>query len=94
MSNRIVAVTWLDIVTRADWVGNKDAVIEEMKPIKCVTIGWEINQSGESIILADSFSADKDYGGITVIPKKVVISVKQISKKQPITYLEPKRKPK
>ena len=85
---KIVVVVWQDIQTRADWVGGKKEVIEEVKPIECVTVGWVIYDSKEYILLADTVSKDKDYGGVTVIPKGVVGSIEELSKRTPTSFMQ------
>ena len=83
-----MAVTWDDIVTRADWVGDRETVIEEMKPMRCVSIGFLIVDNDEIVLLADTVSKDKDFSGLTVIPKPVVKEIIDVAKVTPSQYLK------
>lgn len=85
---KIVAVTWDDIVTRADWVGDRETVIEEMKPMRCVSIGFLIVDNDEIVLLADTVSKDKEFSGLTVIPKPVVKEIIEVAKVTPSQYLK------
>jgi len=84
---KIVIVVWKDIITRADWVGDRDAVINEMYPMPCVTVGWLLLDTEEFVIVVDSASKDRDYGGVSVIPKAVVVRIEELKKATPHSYL-------
>lgn len=88
---KIVAVVWKDIQTRADWVGERATVIAEMKPIECVTVGFLLVENDELIIIADSASRDRDFGGITVIPTGVVISTEVLKSTSPFAFFKGKK---
>jgi hypothetical protein len=84
---KIVAVVWLDICTRGDWVGDREEVLKDMTPVPCVTVGWLLYDSPERLIVVDSASKDKDYGGVTVIPRSVVLKIDELKRITPNGYL-------
>jgi len=84
---KIVAVVWEDICTRADWVGDREEVLKDMVPVPCVTVGWLLLDTPARLILVDSASKDKDYGGVTVIPRSVVMEIVELKRITPNGYL-------
>ena len=82
---------WMDIVSRADWVGEKEEVIKDggCTPIQCVSVGWVLRCDNDMLVLADSYTKDKTYGGTTAIPQGVVIDVFVVDgAKAPTAYLK------
>ena len=61
LPRRIVAVTWKDITSQADWVGELEQVLEECNPILCVTVGWILKEDEEVMVLADSATNDRTF---------------------------------
>lgn len=86
---KIVVVLWKDILTRGDWVGDREEVIEQVRPMQCVTVGWLLVDCDEYLLLADTVSKDKDYSGVTVIPKGVVVRVEELKKSTPTSFMDP-----
>jgi len=86
---KVVVVLWKDILARADWVGDRQEVIEQVKPMQCVTVGWVLVDNDDYILLTDTVSKDKDYGGVTVIPKGVVVRVVELKKSTPVSFMDP-----
>jgi hypothetical protein len=85
---KIVLISWLDIVARADWVGDIKTVIEELKPESCLTVGWLIHDGKEFLIVADSVTKDKDFGGVTVIPRAVITKIETLAEITPASRLK------
>jgi len=86
----LVIVTWVDIVSRADWVGERAEVLKDpgAAPIPCVSVGWLIRDDKTMVLLADSYSKDKTFGGTTAIPRGVVIEVVELEAKTPAALLK------
>lgn len=84
---RLVVVVWKDIISRADWAGEIDEILGDIEPILCLTVGWIIRDDDETLTLADSATRDKTYGGLTSIPKSVVVEVDELRKESPIDIL-------
>ena len=90
LPQKIVVILWKDIISRADWVGTISEIKEEVKPILCVTTGWIIEKTKEKITLADSFTEDHDFGGVTSIPIEVVVGIYDLDSESPIEYINKK----
>lgn len=86
--NRLVLVVWKDITARADWVGSYEEVLEEIQPIRCVTVGWIILDTKDTLILADSATQDRTLGGTTAIPKGVVVSIEEVRRESAASILK------
>lgn len=86
--NRLVLVVWKDITARADWVGSYEEVLEEIQPIRCVTVGWIILDTKDTLILADSATQDRTLGGTTAIPKGVVVSIEELKRESAASILK------
>jgi len=89
---RLVVVTWKDITSSAGWDGDQEKTLKDMKPLDCVSVGWLLRHDKDVLVVADSWSADGDYGGTTAIPTSVVIKIHEISEKRPMQFLPRKRK--
>ena len=61
-----------------------------MEPIPCVTVGWIIEKTKEKITIADSFTEDHDFGGVTSIPIEVVVEIFNLDSKSPMKYINSK----
>ena len=83
----IVVIVWKDIISMADWVGTISEIKEEIEPILCVSVGWIVHKTKEKITLADSFSKDHTFGGLTSIPTEVVVEIIELDSDSPIKYL-------
>ncbi len=81
-------VVWKDITARADWVGSYEEVLEEIQPIRCVTVGWIILDTKDTLILADSATQDRTLGGTTAIPKGVVVSIEELKRESAASILK------
>ena len=84
----MVLVVWKDITARADWVGRYEEVLEEIQPIRCVTVGWIILDTKDTLILADSATQDRTLGGTTAIPKGVVVSIEELKRESAASILK------
>ncbi len=84
----MVVVVWRDITARADWVGSIEEVVEEIQPILCVTVGWILLDNKDTLIVADSATKDKTFGGTTAIPKGVVVSIEDLRKESAADILK------
>ena len=87
LPQKIVVVVWKDIISRADWVGTISEIKEEMEPILCVSTGWIIEKTKETITIADSFTKDHTFGGVTSIPIAVVVNIFYLDSLSPMKYL-------
>lgn len=87
LPQKIVVIVWKDIISRADWVGTISEIKKEMEPVLCVTVGWIVDKTKEKITLADSFTEDHDFGGVTSIPTEVVVKIFDLDSKSPIKYI-------
>ena len=87
LPQKIVVIVWKDIVSRADWVGTITEIKEEVEPILCVSVGWIVEKTKEKITLADSFTQDHDFGGVTSIPIEVVVKIFDLDSNSPIKYI-------
>ena len=90
LPQKIVVVVWKDIISRSEWVGTISEIKKEMEPVLCVTVGWIVDKTKEKITLADSFTADHDFGGITSIPQEVVVNMFDLDSLSPMKYLNKK----
>ena len=90
LPQKIVVIVWKDIISRSDWVGTISEIKEEMEPILCVTVGWIVQQNKEKITVADSFTKDHTFGGITSIPLEVVVNIFDLDSLSPMKYLNKK----
>jgi hypothetical protein len=88
LPRRIVAVTWKDITSQADWVGELEQVLEECNPILCVTVGWILKEDEEVMVLADSATKDRTFGGVTAIPKSVVVEIIDLRRESAHDFLK------
>jgi len=87
LPQKIVVVVWLDIVSRADWVGTISEIKDDMEPMLCVSVGWIIEKTKEKITVADSFTKDHTFGGVTSIPIEVVVNIFDLDSLSPMKYL-------
>ena len=87
LPQKIVEVVWKDIIDRADWVGTISEIKEEIEPILCVSTGWIVEKTKNIITIADSFTKDHTFGGITSIPIEVVVNIFDLDSLSPMKYL-------
>lgn len=89
----LYVVKWQDILSDCAWVGSNP---EKVMPAICVTVGWIVHSSDAKVVMADSKTADGDWGGVTVIPTGVIIDKKRITARPPESFLRkwPARKAK
>lgn len=70
---KLLIVEWWDHTGDAGWVDKP----EKMKPSRCKTIGWLVNEDKDAIRLADTISdegtEDEGVGGISLILKACII---------------------
>lgn len=67
-------MTWLDITGHGGWHEPSD--VEEMAPASMVTVGWILEESGDTIKMCSSREVSGELvGDVTVIPRCVVESV-------------------
>jgi len=90
LPQKIVVIVWKDIISRADWVGTISEIKEEMEPMSCVSVGWIVEKTKEKITIADSFTEDHNFGGVTSIPLDVVEEIYVLDSKSPIKYIKDK----
>jgi len=88
LPRRLVAVTWNDITAWADWVGELEAVIDQCEPTPCVTVGWILREDEEVLVIADSATKDRTFGGVTSIPRSVVTEIVDLRKASPHEFLK------
>lgn len=88
---RLAIVTWDDIQSRSDWIGDISEIPEEIKPIRCVTVGWIVREDKQIVVLADSYTRDGTYGGATAIPTSVIEEIKILNENHPREYVKLKR---
>ena len=89
MKPDLLVVTWHDISSRADWQGLEE--VQALRPEKCITVGWLVQQDDDQIIVADSVTESGEFGGTTVIPRAVIQKTKKIAKSRPESFLAPSR---
>ena len=53
-----------------------------------ILAGFLIVDNDEIVLLADTVSKDKDFSGLTVIPKPVVKEIIEVAKATPSQYLK------
>ena len=83
-SPSLYVVKWQDILSDSTWVGSNP---EKVKPVLWVTVGWVGHSSKRKVGMADSKTADGDWGGITVIPTGVIVERRRITARTPESYL-------
>ena len=69
-------------------MGEKEEVVRVEKPIDCVSVGWILRDDAEMIVVADSYTKDKNYGGTTAIPRGVIVEVYEVDKTTPVAFLK------
>jgi hypothetical protein len=87
LPNKVTVIVWKDIISMSDWVGTISEIKEEIEPILCVTVGWIVENTKEKITVADSFTTDYTFGGLTSIPTQCVVSISELDSKSPMKYL-------
>ena len=80
----LYVVKWQDILIDCAWVGVNP---EKVMPALCVTVGWIVHSSEAKVVMADSKTADGDWGGVTVIPTGVIVERKRITARPPESFL-------
>lgn len=89
---RLAIVTWDDIQSRSDWIGDISEIPEEIKPVRCVTVGWIVREDKQIVVLADSYTADGTYGGATAIPTSVIDEIQILDEKHPREHVRRRRR--
>jgi len=89
---RLAIVTWDDIQSRSDWIGDISEIPEEIKPVRCVTVGWIVREDKQIVVLADSYTADGTYGGATAIPTSVIDEIQILDEKHPREHVRSRRR--
>lgn len=80
----LYVVKWHDILSDPAWVGKNP---EKESLAVCVTVGWIVHVAKEKVVIADSKTADGDWGGVTVIPSGVILEKTRITAKPPESFL-------
>lgn len=81
---QLYVVQWQDIQSDATW---HQGALEKAEPAICVTVGWLVLESDKKLVLADSKAQDGEWGGLTVIPKGVVVNRHRVSARGPESYM-------
>ncbi len=74
---KIVKVDWWDSASLDGWVSVEYA--ETFAPSKCETIGWIIKKTREYVTLVASKSDTVNYCQLFSIPRKCIISIKELA---------------
>ncbi len=89
---RLAIVTWDDIQSRSDWIGDITEIPKEIKPIRCVTVGWIVREDKQIVVVADSYTADGTYGGATAIPTSVIENIQILDENHPRNHVRPTKR--
>ena len=84
----LYVVKWHDILSDPAWVGKNP---EKEVLAVCVTVGWIVHSAKDKLVMADSKTADGDWGGVTVIPSGVILDKTRITARPPESFLQKQR---
>ena len=78
---KLVACYWHDILSLADWCDVED--VSKRSPVLCVTTGWIIYDTPESIIITNELNTVRgnvvdQVGNTTSIPKGCIVKMKTL----------------
>jgi hypothetical protein len=73
MSDKFVAVRWLDSAQKIGWLFENELPEPKGEPI--VTCGTIVREGPEGIVVASSVTVDRVFGGVTVIPRAAICSI-------------------
>lgn len=73
---KCVLISWLDACHEFGWQEGNDDIKSEIVP--CVTIGWLLGESEESIKVCQTWTVD-NHAQTIVIPKGMVLSVTEVN---------------
>lgn len=96
LPKRLVVVVWEDIVAHAGWTGTITESKQEVAPMTCVSVGWVIEETEDRLLIVDSFTKDHSCGGVTALPKRVVVEVVELdtgSNSTPIDFMRRRKSP-
>jgi hypothetical protein len=69
--HRLVAVHWGDACQKVpNWLFEHE--LPEPKPSEITTVGVVVREGSEAVVIASSFSCDKVYSGVIVIPRSAI----------------------
>jgi hypothetical protein len=69
----LVEVVWSDIVASSSWYDDKD--VTEMRPEKCVSVGFLVRETEELVTLVSTYSPEGDdrWANTICIPKGCIL---------------------
>lgn len=73
-----VCIEWYDAWSQDPWTNLEDAIKECVKPCKVVTIGYQIAETDECIVVCHSLNkTDNMVCGVMHIPKSCIKRIKR-----------------
>ena len=76
--DQIVEIIWDDITSENGWIKYEKA--EVFPPIRCMSIGYYINETKKLIRISDTVNSLCDRS-VLVIPKGCIVKIKRIKEK-------------
>ena len=77
----IIIVHWIDHTADASWMTLEN--VKKFNAVMCQTVGWLVDDDDMVVRVADTMTADGEFGGINLILKSCITDIIEIEFSDP-----------